>query len=56
MIVIRPLSGFDPDRFQAIRFYRAVGYRMEGVDISYYSNEDTMRGRTVGVFMKRRLR
>ncbi len=39
----------------AIRFYRAVGYRMEGVDISYYSNEDMMSGRTVAVFMKRRL-
>jgi len=39
----------------AIRFYRAVGFRLEGVDISYYSNEDMMPGRTVAVFMKRRL-
>ena len=39
----------------AIRFYRAMDYRMEGVDISYYSNEDMMPGRTVAVFMKRRL-
>lgn len=39
----------------AIRFYRAVGYRMEGIDISYYTNEDMLPGRTVAVFMKRRL-
>ncbi len=39
----------------AVRFYRAVGFQMEGVDISYYSNEDMMPGRTVAVFMKRRL-
>ncbi len=39
----------------AIRFYRAVGYRVEGVDISYYTNEDMLPGRTVAVFMKRRL-
>lgn len=40
----------------AIRFYRAVGYQLEGVDISYYTNEDMLPGRTVAVFMKRRLR
>lgn len=39
----------------AIRFYRAVGYRLEGVDVSYYTNEDMQPGRTVAVFMKRRL-
>lgn len=39
----------------AIRFYRAVGYHMEGVDISYYTNEDMLPGRTVAVFMKLRL-
>lgn len=39
----------------AIRFYRAMGFQMEGVDISYYSNEDMMPGHTVAVFMKRRL-
>lgn len=39
----------------AIRFYRAVGYRVEGIDISYYTNEDMLPGRTVAVFMKRRL-
>lgn len=39
----------------AIRFYRAVGYRIEGIDISYYTNEDMLPGRTVAVFMKLRL-
>lgn len=39
----------------AIHFYRAVGFRIEGVDISYYTNEDMAPGRTVAVFMKRRL-
>lgn len=39
----------------AIRFYRAVGFTMEGVDISYYTNEDMQPGGTVAVFMKLRL-
>lgn len=39
----------------AIRFYRAVGFTMEGVDISYYTNEDMHPGGTVAVFMKLRL-
>lgn len=39
----------------AIRFYRAVGFRTEGVDISYYTNEDMSPGGTVAVFMKLRL-
>lgn len=39
----------------AIRFYRATGFRMEGVDISYYTNEDMSPGGTVAVFMKLRL-
>lgn len=39
----------------AIRFYRAVGYALEGVDVSYYTNEDRLPGRTVAVFMKLRL-
>ena len=38
----------------AIDFYRAVGFRLEGVDVSYYSNEDLERGE-VAVFMKRRI-
>ncbi len=36
----------------AIDFYRAVGFRLEGVDVSYYTNEDLARGE-VAVFMKR---
>jgi ribosomal protein S18 acetylase RimI-like enzyme len=36
----------------AIRFYRALGFALEGVDLSYYTNEDRMRGE-VAVFMKR---
>lgn len=38
----------------AINFYRAVGFQVEGVDISYYTNEDMLPGRTVAVFMKLR--
>jgi ribosomal protein S18 acetylase RimI-like enzyme len=37
-----------------IDFYRSVGFRLEGVDLSYYSNEDWPDGE-VAVFMKRRL-
>jgi ribosomal protein S18 acetylase RimI-like enzyme len=39
----------------AIRFYRRVGFTIEGIDLSYYSNEDMEPGRGVAVFMKRRL-
>lgn len=39
----------------AIRFYRSVGYRLEGIDISYYTNDDMLPGRTVALFMKLRL-
>jgi ribosomal protein S18 acetylase RimI-like enzyme len=39
----------------AIRFYRRVGFNVEGIDLSYYSNEDMEPGREVAVFMKRRL-
>jgi ribosomal protein S18 acetylase RimI-like enzyme len=39
----------------AIRFYRSVGYRLEGIDVSYYTNEDMQPGRTVAAFMKLRL-
>lgn len=38
----------------AIAFYRALGFRVEGIDLSYYSNEDVARGE-VAVFMKRPL-
>jgi ribosomal protein S18 acetylase RimI-like enzyme len=39
----------------AIRFYRRMGFRIEGVDISYYSNHDLQPDKEVAVFMKRRL-
>jgi RimJ/RimL family protein N-acetyltransferase len=39
----------------AIRFYRRMGVRVEGVDISYYSNDVLKADRQVAVFMKRRL-
>lgn len=38
----------------AIRFYRAVGFHTEGVDVSFYSNDDIVSGE-VAIFMKRRL-
>jgi ribosomal protein S18 acetylase RimI-like enzyme len=38
----------------AIAFYRAVGFDLEGVDLSYYSNVDKLEGE-VAVFMKRKL-
>lgn len=38
----------------AIDFYRKVGFRIEGVDLSYYSNEDFPDGE-IAVFMKKRV-
>lgn len=38
----------------AIDFYRAAGFHLEGVDLSYYSNEDLRRGE-VAIFMKKRI-
>ena len=38
----------------AIQFYRRVGFNIEGIDLSYYSNDDYPEGE-VAVFMKRRL-
>ena len=38
----------------AIRVYRKLGFRVEGIDISYYTNADYPDGE-VAVFMKRRL-
>jgi ribosomal protein S18 acetylase RimI-like enzyme len=34
--------------------YRRLGFRLEGMDLSYYSNEDHPDGE-VAVFMKRRV-
>jgi ribosomal protein S18 acetylase RimI-like enzyme len=38
----------------AIKAYRRLGFRPEGIDISYYTNQDYPDG-DVAVFMKRRL-
>jgi ribosomal protein S18 acetylase RimI-like enzyme len=38
----------------AIKAYRRLGFRLEGIDISYYSNQD-YPDRGIAVFMKRRL-
>lgn len=40
----------------AIHAYRKLGFRVEGIDISYYTNEDYPDNRLgIAVFMKRRL-
>ncbi len=39
----------------AIGFYRKLGFAIEGVDISYYTNNDLEPGGEVAFFMKRRL-
>jgi ribosomal protein S18 acetylase RimI-like enzyme len=38
----------------AIAFYRACGYRLQGIDLSFYGNDDLDRGE-VAVFMKKAL-
>ena len=38
----------------AIRFYCKVGFSVEGIDLSYYSNDDFPDGE-IAVFMKKRL-
>ena len=38
----------------AIEVYRRLGFGLEGIDISYYSNDDYPDGE-IAVFMKRRL-
>ena len=38
----------------AINVYRKLGFKVEGVDISFYSNDDYPEGE-IAVFMKRRL-
>jgi ribosomal protein S18 acetylase RimI-like enzyme len=39
----------------AIQFYRAVGFTLEAIDLSYYTNADLEPSGEVAVFMKRRL-
>lgn len=38
----------------AIQFYRRVGFQIEAVDLSFYSNDDLENGE-VAIFMKRKL-
>jgi len=38
----------------AIAFYRKVGFEIEGIDLSYYSNSDMTEGE-VAIFVKRKL-
>jgi ribosomal protein S18 acetylase RimI-like enzyme len=38
----------------AIRFYRAMGFTLDGVDLSFYTNTDRERGE-IALFMKRYL-
>jgi ribosomal protein S18 acetylase RimI-like enzyme len=38
----------------SIQFYRSMGFHLEGLDLSYYTNEDQERGE-MAVFMKKRL-
>lgn len=38
----------------AIRFYRAAGFEIDAIDLSYYSNHDVAAGE-VAIFMKRKL-
>lgn len=39
----------------AIRFYRALGFTLDGVNVSFYTNDDTQPNRTLALFMQRRL-
>ncbi len=39
----------------AIRFYRALGFAIEGVDVSYYDPENSEAGDEIAIFMKRHL-
>lgn len=38
----------------AIQFYRSAGFKIEGIDLSYYSNNDFPDGE-IALFMKKRL-
>ena len=38
----------------AIRFYRAMGFVLDGIDLSYYTNEDAER-EEIAVFLKKKL-
>jgi prolyl-tRNA editing enzyme YbaK/EbsC (Cys-tRNA(Pro) deacylase)/GNAT superfamily N-acetyltransferase len=38
----------------AISFYRAMGFEIDGIDLSYYTNEDMVQGE-IAIFMKRKI-
>jgi ribosomal protein S18 acetylase RimI-like enzyme len=39
----------------AIRFYRALGFRLEGIDVSLYTNDDLQPDGSVALMMKLRI-
>lgn len=39
----------------AIRFYRALGFAIEGIDVSYYDPENAIVGDEIAIFMKRHI-
>jgi ribosomal protein S18 acetylase RimI-like enzyme len=39
----------------AVSFYRALGFELDGIDLSFYANTDAVDGE-VAFFMRRRLR
>ncbi len=46
--------GTQNTNLPAIDFYRAVGFELDGIDLSYYTNHD-MTDFEVALFMKRKL-
>ena len=48
-VVLETQSFNDP----AIRFYRAMGFTMDSVDLSYYANDD-LANDSIAVFLKRK--
>jgi ribosomal protein S18 acetylase RimI-like enzyme len=38
----------------AVHFYRSIGFQIEGIDLSYYTNTDFPDGE-IALFMKKRL-
>jgi len=48
-------SRIQPTNVAAIRFYRAMGFTMDSIDLSYYSNEDQQND-NIAVFLKRKIK
>jgi ribosomal protein S18 acetylase RimI-like enzyme len=46
------VSGTQNTNIPAIRVYRRVGFHIEGIDLSYYSNDDYPDGE-IALFMKK---